>query len=37
MYVFIKNHKNKKLNKILDANKIGLFLIKQVLFNNIDY
>ena len=33
----IKNLKNKKLNKKLDAKKIKLFLIKQILFNNINY
>ena len=32
-----KNFKNKKPNKKLDAKKIELFLIKQVLLNDINY
>ena len=32
-----KNLKNKKLNKKLNTKKIELFLIKQILFNNINY
>ena len=33
----IKNFKNKKPNKKLNTKKIRLFLIKQILFNNINY
>ena len=37
VYVHIKSFRNKKLNKKLNAKKIGLFLVKQVLLNNINY
>ena len=37
VYVHTENFKNKKLNKKLNTKKIGLFLIKQTLFNNVNY
>ena len=37
MYLFTKNFKNKRLSKKLYAKKIEPFLIKQVLFNDVNY